>query len=79
MEHQRTTSAYYPLRGLLQAGTSENVLARLPGSQPGSRHSLTRRAVGAEQAMREAFTGLHAANGQRIRAQSARRFRVLPG
>jgi hypothetical protein len=32
-----------------------------------------------EQAMREAFTGLHAANGQRIRAQNTRRFRVLPG
>ena len=39
-EIQRTTSAYYPLPGLLQAGTSENVLARLPGSQPGGKAFL---------------------------------------
>ena len=37
---QRATAAYYPIPGLLQAGRSENVLARLPGSDPSGKAFL---------------------------------------
>ena len=37
---QRATAAYYPVPGLLQAGRSENVLARLPGTDPGGKAFL---------------------------------------
>jgi hypothetical protein len=37
---QRATAAYYPVPGLLQAGTVENVLARLPGTGPGGKAFL---------------------------------------
>ena len=37
---QRATAAYYPVPGFLQAGRSENVLARLPGTDPGGKAFL---------------------------------------
>ncbi len=37
---QRATVAYYPVPGLVQAGTPENVLARLPGTDPGGKAFL---------------------------------------
>jgi hypothetical protein len=37
---QRATAAYYPVPGLLQAGTVENVLARLPGTAPSGKAFL---------------------------------------
>ena len=37
---QRATAAYYPIPGLLQAGTAENVLARLPGTNPAGKAFL---------------------------------------
>ena len=37
---QRATAAYYPVPGILQAGTPENVLARLPGTDPGGKAFL---------------------------------------
>ena len=37
---QRATAAYYPVPGLLQAGTAENVLARLPGTDPSGKAFL---------------------------------------
>ena len=37
---QRATAAYYPVPGLLQAGTPENVLARLPGTDPSGKAFL---------------------------------------
>jgi hypothetical protein len=37
---QRATAAYYPVPGIVQAGTPENVLARLPGTEPGGKAFL---------------------------------------
>jgi len=37
---QKATAAYYPLSGIIQAGTPENVLARLPGTDPGGKAFL---------------------------------------
>jgi Peptidase family M28 len=39
-EVQKTTAAYYPVKGLAQAGTPENVLARLQGTTSGSKAFL---------------------------------------
>ena len=39
-EVQRATAAYHPVPGIVQAGTSENVLARLPGTKPGAKAFL---------------------------------------
>jgi hypothetical protein len=37
---QRAIAAYYPLPGIIQAGTTENVLARLPGTDPSGKAFL---------------------------------------
>jgi hypothetical protein len=37
---QKATAAFYPLPGIIQAGTPENVLARLPGTDPSGKAFL---------------------------------------